>query len=208
MKNPRELVQHVRQMLLDVLPAMEAGDREALTRVANHDDHVDILHASTVDYLGKISKRALTEAQTREFIKLMEAANNLENIGDIIETDLVGLGNKLIDENVQISAITQEVLRAFGDVVKDTMKRVLRCIAEVRRDELAIDVSGLDEFDIGDFSGELADAERLLSLGMESPTLRRQIFKKLAFKYLSDVRQEVKDRIAREIDADVLEPAA
>lgn len=105
-------------------------------------------------------------------------------------------------------AITQEVLRAFGDVVKDTMKRVLRCVTEVRQDELGIDVSGLDEFDIGDFSGELADAERLLNLGIESPTLRRQIFKKLAFKYLSDVRQEVKDRIAREIDADALEPAA
>ena len=78
----------------------------------------------------------------------------------------------------------------------------------MRQDELGIDVSGLDEFDIGDFSGELADAERLLSLGIESPTLRRQIFKKLAFKYLSDVRQEVKERIAREIDTEVLEPAA
>ncbi|MCP5111099.1 MAG: hypothetical protein GY953_09710 [bacterium] len=105
-------------------------------------------------------------------------------------------------------AITQEVLRAYGDVVKDTMKRVLRQIAEARQDELGIDVSGLDEFDIGDFSGELADAERLLNLGIESPTLRQQIFKKLAFKYLCDVRQEVKDRIAREIDAEVIEPAA
>jgi hypothetical protein len=97
-------------------------------------------------------------------------------------------------------SITQEVLRAYGDVVKETTKRILRTIVEVRQDRLAVDVSGLDEFDIGDFSGELADAERLLALGIPSATMKRQVFKKLATKYLSDVRQEVKDQIGREID--------
>ncbi|HBY60817.1 MAG TPA: hypothetical protein DEH78_13425, partial [Solibacterales bacterium] len=61
-------------------------------------------------------------------------------------------------------AITQEVLRAYGDAVKDCMKRVLRAIGTAREDALSIDVSGLDEFDIGDFSSELSDAERLLFL--------------------------------------------
>lgn len=98
-------------------------------------------------------------------------------------------------------AITQEVLRAYGDAVKDTMKRVLRAVEAAREDGLSIDVSGLDEFDIGDFSGELEDAERLLTLGIGSETLRKQIFKKLAFKYLCDIRQDVKDRIAKEIEA-------
>ena len=97
-------------------------------------------------------------------------------------------------------AVTQEVLRAFGDIVKDTLKRVLRSVIAARQDEISIDVSGLDEFDIGDFSVELEDARTLLSLGIQSPTLKKQIFKKLAFKYLSDVRQETKDRIASEIE--------
>ncbi len=97
--------------------------------------------------------------------------------------------------------MTQEVLRGFGDKVKDTLKTVLRTIAAVREDELAIDVAGLDEFDIGDFSSELEDAERLLRLGIESKTLSSQVKKKLAMKYLCDARQEVKDRIAQEIEA-------
>ncbi len=96
--------------------------------------------------------------------------------------------------------VTQEVLRAYGDAVKDTMKRVLRAIAAARRDELVIDVSGLDEFDIGDFSGELEDARKLVDLGIESPTLKKQIYKKLAAKYLCDVRQQVKDQIAGDIE--------
>jgi hypothetical protein len=97
-------------------------------------------------------------------------------------------------------AITQEVLRAYGDTVKDTMKRVMKAIEVAREDGLTIDVSGLDEFDIGDFSGELDDADRLLGLGVRSKTLRKEIFKKLAFKYLCDMRQGVKDQISHEID--------
>jgi hypothetical protein len=98
-------------------------------------------------------------------------------------------------------SITQEVLRAYGDAVKETMKRVLGAISAARKDNVSIDVSGLDEFDIGDFSNELDDARKLLSLGIASETLKKQVFKKLAFKFLSDVRQEVKTQIAQEIEA-------
>lgn len=98
-------------------------------------------------------------------------------------------------------AITIEILRGFGDMVKDTMKRILRTIEQTREDNLAIDVAGLDEFDIGDFGNDLDEAERLLKMGIESPTMRRQVYKKLALKYLCDVRQELKDQIALEIDA-------
>ena len=97
-------------------------------------------------------------------------------------------------------SITQEVLRSYGDTVKDVVKRTLRWIAEARQDDLSIDVSGLDEFDIGDFGSELAEAQQLLSLGIESETLRKQVYKKLALKYLCDVRQDIKDTIVREID--------
>jgi hypothetical protein len=97
-------------------------------------------------------------------------------------------------------AITQEVLRGFGDLVKDALKNILTAIATARGDEVTIGVSGLDEFDIGEFGNELSDAERLLALGIPSPTLKSQIMRRLAMKYLCDVRQEVKDRIIQEIE--------
>jgi hypothetical protein len=97
--------------------------------------------------------------------------------------------------------ITQEVLRGFGDRVKDTLKKVLRVVGKARADEIGIDVTGLDEFDIGDFSSELQDAQTLLGLGIDSETFRTQVLKRLALKYLCDVRQEVKEKIAQEIDA-------
>jgi hypothetical protein len=97
-------------------------------------------------------------------------------------------------------SVTQEVLRAYGDAVKDTMKQVLKAIAEARQDGVSIDVVGMDEFDIGDFGNELDEARKLLDLGIASDTLKKQIFKRLAFKYLCDARQDIKNRVAEEID--------
>ena len=97
-------------------------------------------------------------------------------------------------------AITQEVLQAYGDAVKDQVRRVLKAIAAAREDELSISVTGMDEFDIEDFSTDLQDAGALLAMGVDSPTLKKEVFKKLALKYLCDARQEIKDRIVAEID--------
>ncbi len=97
--------------------------------------------------------------------------------------------------------ITQEVLRAYGTAVKDCIRRVLTAISDAREDGVTIEVSGLDEVDISDFGTELEDAKNLMQLGIESPTLKRQMCQRLAFKYLNDARQETKDQVAREIDA-------
>jgi hypothetical protein len=97
-------------------------------------------------------------------------------------------------------SVTNEVLKGYGALVKETLRHVLAAIAEARQDEVSIEVSGLDEFDIEDFSNELDDAKKLLDLGIASETLRKQVYKKLALKYLCDARQEVKNMVAEEIE--------
>jgi hypothetical protein len=97
--------------------------------------------------------------------------------------------------------VTQEILKAYGDVVKESIRKVLDTINVARQDKLRIDVSGLDEFDIGEFSTELDDAKKLLQLGIESDTFKKQLFKRVALKYLCDLSQEVKNHISTEIDA-------
>jgi hypothetical protein len=97
-------------------------------------------------------------------------------------------------------SVTQEILGAYGDTMKDTIRNVLNAITAARQDGMTIDVVGLDEFDIANFSTEANDAKSLLSLSIGSPTLKKQVFKRVALKYVSDARQEVKNRIAEEID--------
>jgi hypothetical protein len=95
---------------------------------------------------------------------------------------------------------TEEVLRAYGVMVKETMRQILGAIAEARQDEIDINVTGLDEFDIDDYGSELEDAKNLLALGIKSPTLIKQVFKTLALKYLNDARPEIKAKVVEEIE--------
>ncbi|MEA2081036.1 MAG: Na/Pi cotransporter family protein, partial [Pseudomonadota bacterium] len=107
----------VRDMLEQIMPAILSGDRGTLRAVAKIDDEVDILHGCIITYLGHISQKTLTEEQTHDFIHLMAAVNDLENIGDVIETDLVHLGYERIDQGVSVSDATREILQKLHHVV-------------------------------------------------------------------------------------------
>jgi phosphate:Na+ symporter len=122
--------EHIQTMLRDVMPAIYAGDRKALLEVENMDERVDILHGKTVEYMGKISKSSLTESQTAELMRLMESVNSLENIGDIVETDLVGIGNKLIDEGVSISDETRKVLLEIHAAVVKSVDGAVQAVSQ------------------------------------------------------------------------------
>jgi hypothetical protein len=98
-------------------------------------------------------------------------------------------------------SVTQEILRSYGDTFKDSVRNTLNAIAAARQDGLTVNTSGMDEFDITDFSTEVSDAQSLLNMKIDSPTLKRQIYKRVALKYLCDARQDIKNRIAEEIDA-------
>jgi len=117
------------EMLERIMPAILTGDRMSLRAVTRIDDEVDILHGHIVTYLGRISQKALTEEQTRELVHLMDAANNLENIGDIVETDLAYLGNQRIQQGVSISVATQAVLKKLHNVVMATVSLAIDAVA-------------------------------------------------------------------------------
>ena len=120
----------VKDMLKDIMTAVVNGDRAMLKKIAKIDDEVDILHGHIVTYLGRISQKALTEQQTEVLMKLMGATNDLENIGDIIETDLVYLGNEGIDNQVAISKETRAMLAKLHDVVSTTAELAIDAVME------------------------------------------------------------------------------
>jgi phosphate:Na+ symporter len=122
--------ERVREMLEGIMPAITNSDRILLRNIAKVDDEVDILHGHIVTYLGRVSQKALTEDQTRILVNLMAAANDLENIGDIIETDMVHLGNEGIDAQVSISKETREVLRKLHDIVSIATELAIDAVME------------------------------------------------------------------------------
>jgi len=153
----------VHTMLQRIMPAIIRGDRAALEEIRRMDDTVDILHAGIIDYLGRISKQKLSDEQTRELLQLMEAVSNLENIGDIVETNLVVLGYDRIRDKVEISEATQGVLNGFQQAITRAVTAAVQAVAQ-RNQRAAQVVTGMKEEinEIAD-SAALHEARRLVA---------------------------------------------
>jgi len=115
------LGERVRKMFAAILPAVLSGSRARLIKVARMDGAVDDLHRAIIGYLRTLGRGELTEQEAAELGRLMEVANGLEHVGDIIETDLVTLGTRRLDENIAVAESTQHVIgdihRAVGEAL-------------------------------------------------------------------------------------------
>jgi phosphate:Na+ symporter len=120
--------QRVMDMLQRIMPAMLDGNRSSLKEIARIDDEVDVLHGHIISYLGKLSRKSLTDVQSTEFVNLMAAANDLESIGDVVETDLAHLGNERIDKGISISESTREVFTHLHKEVSMSVAMALNAI--------------------------------------------------------------------------------
>ena len=153
----------VKDMLEQIMPAILSGDRDSLRTVAKIDDEVDILHGHIITYLGQISQGSLTEEQTRGFINLMAAANDLENIGDVIETDLVHLGYEGIEQGVSVSDATRKILQELHHVVSSAVDMARDAVME--NDQIAAQEVIAMKGDINRFmeSAAMHQARRLVA---------------------------------------------
>ncbi len=153
----------VREMMAAILPAVLSGTREELERIRAKDDHVDSLHGQIVTYLGQISRSQLSADQTSELIKLMEAVNDLENIGDIIETNLVRNGEERVDRGFTMSAATREVLGGFHAAVSRALEQALMAVSQKNEQAAARVVEMKDEINGLAHSAALHGAQRLVA---------------------------------------------
>ena len=153
----------VRSMLADVTDASISGTRWALLEIRGRDDHVDGLHQHIVRYLGQVSETRLSEANTAELVGLMEAANDLEAIGDIIETNLVGLGITRIDQGLVVSPETRAVIADFHTAVLEALDLSLQALTD--KDAAAATKVGEMKQSITDMerAAEAHEAGRLLA---------------------------------------------
>ena len=103
------------------------------------DEAVDLLHGNIVTYLGHLSQENLSDSEARELLSIMEAANDLEAVGDIIETNLVVQGFGRLEAGVIVSDGTQEVLTTFHKTVLRGLDLALQAVSQ-RSERAAIAV--------------------------------------------------------------------
>jgi phosphate:Na+ symporter len=86
----------VLQSLRDTIRVFERNDGELLQELVKRDDQIDRLEEDIKQYLIKLSERALTEEQSDRETALLFVIVNLEEIGDVIDKDLLELAEKKI----------------------------------------------------------------------------------------------------------------
>jgi phosphate:Na+ symporter len=155
--------EYVNRMLTDSIPAFLEGDRERIKEISAIDDKVDFLYAEIVAYLGKVSRQQLTASQARELSNLLSAVNDLESIGDIIETDAVDLAEQCFANDVRISEATQQVLGGLHHTIAGSVQHALRSIAK-NDSALAADVIAMKStVQAQAEAAELHEAQRLIA---------------------------------------------
>ncbi|MBZ0114832.1 MAG: Na/Pi cotransporter family protein [Thermoanaerobaculia bacterium] len=157
------LGERVRQMLTDSLRAVLSGSRSELEGVAKQDDAVDQLHGKIITYLGQIGQTKLTEKQTDELIKLMAANNDLEAIGDIIETNLVALGLRRVANDVVVSEPTRQVIETFHREVVNAYEAAMTAVSEKSERSAAIVVGMKQQINDIVAMAEAHEAQRLVA---------------------------------------------
>ncbi|HXH03249.1 MAG TPA: Na/Pi cotransporter family protein [Candidatus Competibacteraceae bacterium] len=84
----------VETMLRYALNALRHPSKELTAWIGRLDDDVDATHDAIKLYLAELSRRALSEEQSRRVLEMHSFAINLEHIGDIVEKSLLDLVEK------------------------------------------------------------------------------------------------------------------
>ena len=121
-------------MNASMMPAVLTGNKEALMEVREMDEEVDVLHKHIVNYLAEVSKLNLNESQTDKLMKLMSSTNDLEHIGDVIETNMIELGERRISSGINISDATRKVINTLHVVISDALKASVRAVVDEEKE--------------------------------------------------------------------------
>lgn len=118
------------RMVRRALPVVVTGSQEDLATLAKMDEAVDTLHGAIITYLGQLSQRGLLRRETEQIRDYITITNYIENICDLIETNLVEVGYSRLSQDVRISQATQEVLTSLYEQVGWTVEQALKAVAE------------------------------------------------------------------------------
>jgi phosphate:Na+ symporter len=94
----------VLQSLRDTITVFERDDERLMKEIIRRDDLIDRLEEDIKQYVVKLREQSLTEEQSERESALLFTVVNLEEIGDVIEKDLMELAEKKMRGHYRFSA--------------------------------------------------------------------------------------------------------
>lgn len=119
---------YVMRMAEAAPPAVQSGSNEELDALAKMDNDVDELHAAILKYTALLGREELQTAQSHTLEIYLKLANNLEAIGDLIETILVAQGRQRVAYGFTSSETLHETARPFFELILQNFTDVLTAL--------------------------------------------------------------------------------
>jgi len=102
-------------MLHGFRDALDKPDRRQIDEVKETDDILDKLNAAIKAYLISLDSAALTDADHRRIVEILTFATNIEQAGDIVDRNLLGLASKRLKRGLTFSPEGKADLLALAD---------------------------------------------------------------------------------------------
>jgi phosphate:Na+ symporter len=102
-------------MLQGLRDVFEKGDRRQISGTKRLDDILDKLNTAIKAYLTSLDPEALSEADHRRVTEILAFATNMEQAGDIVDKNLLGLATKKLKRGLAFSEEGQAELLTMID---------------------------------------------------------------------------------------------
>jgi phosphate:Na+ symporter len=119
----------VRAMFRDVAEVFARDDQELLEDVERRDDQVDFLEREIKLFLARLDRSAMGPDLSQKEIALISVIGNLENIGDIIDKNLMELARKKLYHGHRFSDAGWAEILEFHGMVGKNLERALAAFA-------------------------------------------------------------------------------
>jgi phosphate:Na+ symporter len=119
----------VQGMLRDVPVVFASSHHELLEDVERRDDQVDFLEREIKLFLARLGRDAMGPDLSRKEIGLISVIGNLENIGDIIDKNLMELGRKKLYQARRFSDAGWAEIQEFHGMVSKNLERAIAAFA-------------------------------------------------------------------------------
>ena len=129
----------VQGMLRDTMEVVRTDNQALLEEVEQRDDQVDFLEREIKLFLARLGREAMGPELSRKEIGLISFIGNLENIGDIIDKNLMDLARKKLYHGRRFSEAGELELIEFHGLVSKNLERAIAGFAANDR-SLAQDV--------------------------------------------------------------------
>ncbi|MBI2154309.1 MAG: Na/Pi cotransporter family protein [Candidatus Rokubacteria bacterium] len=119
----------VQAMYRDAMAVFRTDNQELLEDVERRDDQVDYLERQIKLFLTRLGRETISADLSQKEVALLTVIQNLENIGDIVDKNLMELARKKLYQGRRFSGAGEAEIIEFHALVGKNLERAIAAVA-------------------------------------------------------------------------------